>query len=119
MRSEPAKMGSKGTRGRTLRGTRRGFARNSMLRQIALEALEPRTLMAALPAPTVLTSVPIDISPASTTRGDQSSPTIAIDQLHPNKLAAIWVRNDPSLAPGRTVFPEMAYSIDAGLSWTP
>src|SRR3954451_2174658 len=116
MRSEPAKMGTKGTRGRTLRGPRRGLARNSMLRRIALEALEPRTLMAVLPTPTVLPNSQVDIS---NSRGDESSPTIAIDQLNPNKLAAVWVRNDPLLAPGRTVFVEMAVSTDAGQTWTP
>src|SRR4051812_22590089 len=76
MRSEPAKMGTKGTRGRT-RGPRHGIARNSMLRRIALEALEPRTLMAVVPTPTVLPNSQVDIS---TSRGDESSPTIAIDQ---------------------------------------
>src|SRR3954451_6308757 len=115
MRSEPAKVGTKGTRGRTLRGSRRELARNSMLRRIALEALEPRTLMAVLPTPTVLPNSQVDVS---TSRGNESSPAIAIDQLNPNKLAAVWVRNDPALAPGRTVFVEMAYSNNAGQTWT-
>src|SRR4051812_31258103 len=115
MRSEPSKLGMKGARGRTPRGPRRGSARNSMLRAIALEALEPRTLLAALPTPTVLPSSQIDVSQLE---GNESSPSVAVDQHNPNKLAAVWVINDPKLAPGPTVFVELATSDDAGATWS-
>src|SRR5437764_15256722 len=117
MRSEPSKLGMKGARGRTLRGPRRESARNSMLRQIALEALGPRTLLAAtpLPTPAVLPSSQVDIS---NSEGNESSPTIAVDPLNTNKLAAVWVRNDPKLAPGITIFVEMATSNDGGATWS-
>src|SRR5436309_3382065 len=115
MRSEPSKLGMKGARGRTHGGPRRGSARNSMLRQIALEALEPRMLLAAaLPTPAVLPNSQVDITGLE---GNESSPSIAVDPVNPNKLAAVWVRNDPKLAPGPTIFGEMATSTDGGATW--
>src|SRR5690242_4073775 len=115
MRWEPSKMGTKGARRRTLHGPRRKSTRNSVLRQITLEGLEPRTLLdATLPTPTVLSS-PMNITGDE---GNDSTPSIAVDPHNSNKLAAVWVRNDPKLAPGITIFVEMSVSGDAGGTWS-
>jgi subtilisin-like proprotein convertase family protein len=96
-----------------LRGPRREAARTS-LRRITLDALEPRVLLdATLPSPAVATS-PINITGDE---GNDSTPTIAVDPHNTNKLAAVWVRDDPKLAPGPTVFVEMAVSNDGGATW--
>jgi subtilisin-like proprotein convertase family protein len=50
--------------------------------------------------------------------GNDSTPTIAVDPHNPDKLAAVWVRNDPKLAPGITIFAEMAVSGDGGATWS-
>ena len=115
MRWEPSKMGTNGARRRTLRGPRREAARNTMLRRITLESLESRIVLdASLPAPTVATS-PMNITGDE---GNDSTPTITVDPHNPDKLAAVWVRNDPKLAPGMTIFVEMAVSNDAGNTWS-
>jgi subtilisin-like proprotein convertase family protein len=86
-----------------------------VLRRVTLEALEPRTLLdATLPTPAVLSS-PINITGDE---GNDSTPSIAIDPVNPNKLAAAWVRNDPKLAPGITIFVETAVSSDGGATWS-
>jgi hypothetical protein len=87
-----------------------------VLRQIVVEALEARTLLdATLPSPTVLPNSQVDISSQT---GNESSPTIVIDQHDPNKLASVWVRNDPTLAPAPTVFVQMSVSNDGGATWS-
>ena len=112
---EPSKIGTNGARRRDASGTRREAARNSILRRITLESLEPRVLLdATLPTPTVVTS-PINITGDE---GNDSSPTIAVDPSNSEKLAAVWVRNDPKLAPGPTIFVEMSVSTDGGTSWS-
>lgn len=117
MRSEPAKMGTNRIHGRTLRGPRRELARKSMLKRIALEALEPRTLMAVLPAPTVLPNGLVNISGS---RGNESTPSISISKNNPQKMAAVWVRNDPQQPTGSaTIFVEMSVSNDGGQTWSP
>src|SRR4051812_5486217 len=119
MRSETAKLGKKRTHERKLRGPHRELARKSMLSLIAVEALEPRTLMAVLATPTVLPNSQVDVSDfVGSVRGYESSPTIAIDQLNPNKLAAVWVRNAPPLPAPSNIFVQMATSIDGGQNWT-
>src|SRR5260370_40411980 len=77
-----------------------------------MESLEPRTLMATLPPGAVSPTVDI-----SNTRGDESTPSIAIDQNNPLKLAAVWTRNDPLLAPAQTEVVEAAVSVDGGKGW--
>jgi hypothetical protein len=89
-----------------------------MLRQVALEALEPRTLLSTLLPPSVLQGSQSFISYNGDGNGNESSPTIAVDPLNPNKMVAAWVLNNPKLAPGPTVFVQAAYSSNGGNTWS-
>jgi subtilisin-like proprotein convertase family protein len=103
-------------------------ARRREPRRIDIEALEDRTLPASLPLPVIFDHTPIATTTVNTTRaGNLSAPVIAVDPVHPNKLVAAFVRNDPA----NTIDPqdnnpphpwavrvELAYSTDAGTSWT-
>ena len=113
MSSEPTKVKTRGSRTRTQGGARRLSARGETLRRLAMESLEARALMAVLPAPTF--TGPVDVS---NSRGNESTPSIAVDPTNPQKLAAVWTRNDPQLAPGPTEIVEFSVSTDGGKSWS-
>ncbi len=120
MRWDASEVETKGSRARSRTGVRGKLARNSVLRHMALEGLETRTLLSTtttstLPAATVALNSQIDIS---NSEGSESTPSIAIDKNNPLKMAAVWVRNDPKLAPGITVFVEFSTSNNGGASWT-
>jgi subtilisin-like proprotein convertase family protein len=78
-----------------------------------MEALEPRTLLATLPPGAVSPTVDL----RATTTGNTSTPSIAIDQNNPLKLAAVWTLNDPTFAPAQTEVVEAAVSVDGGKVW--
>lgn len=88
--------------------------RKSRLRRNALEWLEPRTLMAVIPAAQIARA-PIDISPNG---GNMSSPLVAIDRYDSQKLVSVWVRNDADLAPANQTLVAGAYSADGGATWS-
>src|SRR4051794_32011299 len=69
MRSEPSQVRPKENRRRSPAGPRRSKARAAAHRRVALESLEPRTLLATLPAPVVTT-----LRDISNSGGDESSP---------------------------------------------
>ena len=120
MRSDASEVESKGSRARTRAGLRGKLARSSTLRRMALEGLEARTMLSTtttstLPSPAVALNSQINLSGSE---GSESTPSIAIDKNNPQKMAAVWVRNDPLLAPGTTVFIEYAYSNNGGASWS-
>lgn len=104
------------------RGLRKGLrpdarlkkARRAQLRRSVLEWLEPRTLMAVLPAPQATDFVENAIARAG---GNVSSPTVVVDRYNPYHLFSVWTRNDPDLAPGNVNWVEGAYSNDGGLTW--
>jgi subtilisin-like proprotein convertase family protein len=87
--------------------------RKARRRRVALEGLEPRTLLAVLPTPTVAAPVAVSAS-----RGNENTPAIAVDPTNPQKLVATWTRNDPQLAGDTRVIAEAAYSTNGGASWT-
>jgi len=96
---------------------RRSADTNSRLRTLALEPLEARTLMAVLPPVTV--NGQVDISGGT---GNDNTPTVTIDPNDPQKLVAVWTRNDPGRAMnnGQTaVFVEGAYTVNGGQNWSP
>ena len=119
-------------RSRTVRprpGSRRGLLRRSeqkaRRRRFALEGLEPRTLMATLPAARFLSlanlvsdiSAPVQVSSSG---GDESSPSVAINAANPQILASSWVRNDQTRTTGQgRVLVEAAVSFNGGANWTP
>ena len=94
-------------------GTRLKQLRKMHLRSFSLEALEQRTLMATIPAALVAGQVNI-----SNSGGNQSSPSISVNPLNSQQLAAVWTRLDANLAPNPTVIVEGAFSNNGGASWT-
>ena len=111
-------------------GARRRAARTAALQRLWIDTLEPRTLMAALPA-TVFNTTPAQnaVLPNYETNGasnvsaggtvsDDSSPSIAIDPLDPLKMVSTWTRNQPNAAPGQTEFVQYGISTDGGKIWT-
>jgi large repetitive protein len=94
-------------------GNRSAKLRKTRLRQMALEALETRALMATIPGAVVTNQVDV-----SNSGGNQSSPSIAVDPTNPLNVVSVWTRIDPNLAPGPTVITEGAYSTNGGGSWT-
>ena len=116
MSSEPIKVKTAQGRTRTHSGTRRRESRvGASPRRTVLDAmaLEPRELMATLPAS--LFSGTSLVTRSGT--GNTSTPSIAIDQNNPQKLVAAWTLNDPTFAPGQTEVVRVAFSSDGGNTW--
>jgi subtilisin-like proprotein convertase family protein len=117
MRPAPPQGPAPGDRGRAVpvHRLRSGRATKARRRRLALEALEPRTLLAVLPPPTVGATTPIfDATP----NGNNSAPSIAVDPTNPDNLAAAWVLNDPvDLGPMTPVQVFGAFSNDGGQTW--
>ena len=101
--------------------------RKARARRMAMEALEPRALMAVAPLAPVFD--PQSVNAASFAGLDSlrtisggnvfdSSPTIAVNRYNPEKLVATWVTHNPAVS-----FPSVtangAYSNDSGLTWSP
>src|SRR5436309_1066764 len=107
-------------------GARSARLRKTRLRNLALESLEARELLATVPALVQDTTARTAslFSPPGT--GSVSNTSIAIDPAHPNKMVAVWQRNDPSNprpAAGGTsvtvpVFVQAAYSTNGGVNWS-
>ena len=121
MRPAPSLVRPTADRPRPLVKHRAGSAGRSRRRRRALEALEPRTLMAVLPAVTVTGQV--QISGIANPPGNETSPSVAIDPTDPTKLVAVWTRDDPAhpLANSNgqtTIYVDGAYSTDSGATWT-
>ncbi len=114
MNTAPVRIPPSTNRGRggKQRSRRKGQACRQRLQWGALEYLEPRTLLATIPAATVLSR-----NDLSNARGDESSPSIAVDPANPQKLVAVWVRNDPSLGGDTKVLVQGAYSTNGGANW--
>ena len=94
------------------------------------EFLEPRTLLATIPAAAavggpqnILTGAVPAFNNAGGLTANQSSIQVVVDPHNPQKMIAAWVDNDPALL-GITnntiaVITEMAYSVNAGQTWHP
>src|SRR5262245_48190220 len=114
MRTGASDVPSRGHRGRIRQDARLNTSRKKRLRRNTLEWLEPRTLMAVIPAAQVLTG-PIGVS---STGGNMSSPLVAIDRYDSQKLVSVWVRNDADLPDTDETIVEGAYSNNGGQSWS-
>ena len=112
MRTASSDVPSRSLRGRGL-DARLRRARKARLRRSVLEGLESRTLLAVLP-PAQILGQPVNISNAG---GNETSPAVAIDRYAPEKLVAVWVRNDPNLPDNNETIVAGAYSNDGGASW--
>jgi len=114
----------RGNRGRLRPDARRKKVRSSRFRRIDLEGLEPRTLMATIPA-AAATALPANLSSLMGNAGglttSENSTTVEIDPTNPSKMVALWIDNDPSLVPPYLVQSvlEGVYTINAGQTWTP
>ena len=133
------------TRLSRVRRKRRGEKSRDRSR-IALEPLEPRTLLSTLPPVTVQSTPILNTAPGTATTdtnnisdssqnpngnssyntASESSPSVVIDQANPQKMVAVWTTSDPThstIPVGDTQRPlqadvQGAYSTDGGLSWT-
>jgi len=120
MRTGASDVSSRGFRGQVRPDARLKNTRKTRLHRAFLdtEFLEPRTLLAVIPAATpsgTIAAIGIGTSNVANT----SSPVVAIDPLDPSKLAAVWVNNDTKLTtPGAVVTVGGAYSIDGGANWS-
>jgi subtilisin-like proprotein convertase family protein len=119
MRSQPSEVQTQRGRDRSAAGARRRPERNNRrLRHAALEALEPRALLAVLPPATISNPNNISLSALEAT-GDDSAASIAIDPNNPLKMAAVWTHKDSN--PGNEPTPVYVvgdYSIDGGKNWS-
>ncbi len=107
---------SSSSRGRRPRAARR-VARHAGIGRLPLELLEDRTLMSVLPAPTVIDRINLSSLGGSTsTSSNESTPSVAIDPLNPQKMVAVYTRFDSTL-PRQQVVVEGVYSNDGGQSW--
>ncbi len=98
-------------------GSRSERLRKSRLRNVALEWLESRQLLAALPTPTVTAQV--NVSNSNGTSND-SSPSIAIDPTNPQHMVSVWTHFDTSQQgnpPNPQTYVEGAYSTNGGTTW--
>src|SRR5262245_55938442 len=86
--------------------------RPSQSPKLGLESLEDRTLMSVLPPPTWTGAQDI-----SGTRGNENSPSIAVNPLNPQQAVAVWIAHDPQLAaPIPQVYAEAAFTSNGGAS---
>jgi subtilisin-like proprotein convertase family protein len=114
MRPESTEDRSRVGRVRSRFGRQIESARSRKLsrRQSALEYLEPKILLATLPPAQVQSQAIV-----SGSRGHESSPSIAVHPTNPDKMVAVWTRNDTLLTGATTVVAEGSYSINGGQSW--
>ncbi len=95
--------------------------RKARMRFLHMEGLEPRTLLATIPAPTATASV-MNLSGLSSVSsgGNANSPAVAIDPYNPNIVVAVWSVDLSSLTtvPHTTAIVEAAFSNNAGSTWS-
>ena len=86
----------RGHRSQSHVGARLRKTRKSRDFRFDLEGLELRTLLSTLPAATLTTSSPINLSQDVLTgpNAKEDSPLVEIDPLDPQKMVAVWVNND-------------------------
>src|SRR5437870_3226190 len=102
-----------------LRQPRKGRKKTPSSLRPTFEVLEARTLMSVLPPPIVVGQTDI-----SQLLGNETTPTVAVDPLNPQKLVAAFEfspTNIPTTPHGdkdQTAFVEAAFSTDGGVSWT-
>lgn len=109
--------------GQSSRRTRSKLVRRERLRRLALDALEPRTLLATLPPVSYVganaqnTPLPPASLISAGLNDNSGAPQVAIDRYDPSKLVAVWVNNNPTDRQRIPVIVQAAYSSDGGKSW--
>ncbi len=121
MRPEAPLDSVHGDRGQSVPKPRNTKTQRSRRRRVALELLEPRTLMAVLPAPTINISQAVADFTAQgdpAANGNVSTPTISVNPLNSLQLAAVFTVNDSTQFGTTTpIQVEGAVSDDGGQTW--
>lgn len=110
--------------GQSSRRTRSRLVRKERLRRLALDTLEPRTLLAVLPPVTYAsgnaqkTPLPPITLVSAGPNDNNSAPQVAIDRYDPRKLVAVWVNNNPVDRQLTPIIVQAAYSTDGGRNWS-
>ena len=123
MRTGASDVPSRGLRGQVRPDARLKKTRKTRLRRAILESefLEPRTLLATIPA-AVATAPPIALTNFQTTtdNGNANSPTVVVDPYDSQKVFAVWGHDLSTLSPvpHTTAVIEGAYSDDGGKNWS-
>jgi hypothetical protein len=122
MRTGSSDILSSGRNGRSSLDARLRRARRSRSYRIDLEGLEARTLLATIPAASIVSGTsPVSLSAlqANGASATESSPLVVVDPLNPEKIVSVWVNSDPVdiIAPQTQVYIEGNYSIDGGETW--
>ena len=124
MRTGTSDILSQGHNGRLRLDARLKRARKSRNYRIDLEGLESRTLLATIPAASVVAGTsPISLSAlgGNGSGANENSPLVAVDPLDPQKIVSVWIDNDTpniTFTPFTQVLIEGDYSIDGGKDWT-
>ena len=123
MRTGASDVSSRGFRGQIRPDSRLKQTRKMRLRRAFLETefLEPRTLLATIPAATA-TAAPVNLSGLGTVtgNGNANSPLVVVDPYDSQKVFAVWGVDLSTLSPvpHTTAVVEGAYSADGGTTWT-
>jgi subtilisin-like proprotein convertase family protein len=122
MRTRSSDTYAHGHRGQRLNG-RLKKTRKSRDFRFDLEGLELRTLLATLPAATLTTSSPANLSQNVLTgpNAKEGSALVAIDPLDPQKMVTVWVNNDTidiPFPPFTQVYVDAKFSLNGGQTWS-
>jgi subtilisin-like proprotein convertase family protein len=94
---------------------RPGTSARARARRLALEALERRELLAAMPVPVLIDSQ--NLSGSNLAGQHESAPVVAVSPINPNVIVSVWTATDPNLpAPTRTLV-RGRISTDGGANW--
>ena len=99
MRTGTSEILSQGHSSRLRLNSRLRRARKSQNYRIDLEGLESRTLLATIPAASMVSGTsPMTLSAlqGNGANANESSPLVAVDPLDPQKIVSIWVNSDPA-----------------------
>jgi len=88
--------------------------RKARQRRIALEGLEPRTLLSTLP-PAIIDQSNLS-GGGSRDNSDESAPSIAVNPMNPDQVVATWTQFDTDLPDDSQVFVRARVSLDGGAS---
>ena len=118
MRPESPLGAAHGVRGRAASKPRPAKAdTRKTRRRVALEALEPRALMAVLPAPVVATAAK-PVFDDTNNSGDVIAPSIAINPANANQIVSVFTVHDTNFNAGRTPYEVKGeFSTDGGATW--
>ncbi|HWB55077.1 MAG TPA: VCBS repeat-containing protein, partial [Tepidisphaeraceae bacterium] len=98
---------------------RRGRSRAQTAHSLSMlvDALENRTLLSALPAPTTTFDTSIT-GPITSGTTNYSSPSIAYDPVDPMKVVEASVEDAPSRSGDQNVLISLSYSTNGGATWS-